>query len=182
MSKLDSLIERYRQRISLPWSDEAAAQRVIFCVYDEGEERRLRARLDEFDLVTKGSGHDWALFDLTETFANWMATQKYAKGYFNKPLLLNTLLPRYLEWLVSEFETFISDQNVNNNTVVALSGVGSIFGFMTVKDMVDKLAPRVKGRLLVLLPGSYENNNYHLLGGYDGWNYLAVPITADKDY
>ena len=38
------------------------------------------------------------------------------------------------------------------------------------------------GRLLVFFPGSYENNNYRLLDGYDGWNYLAVPITADKGY
>ena len=39
----------------------------------------------------------------------------------------------------------------------------------------------VAGRLLIFFPGSYENNNYRLLDAYDGWNYLAVPITADKD-
>jgi len=46
---------------------------------------------------------------------------------------------------------------------------------------VDKLAPMVKGRLVVFFPGTFENNNYRLLDGYDGWNYLAVPITADKE-
>ena len=50
------------------------------------------------------------------------------------------------------------------------------------KEVVDKLAPMVKGRLLVFFPGSFENNNYRLLDGYDGWNYLAVPITADKEF
>ena len=63
---------------------------------------------------------------------------------------------------------------------MTLSGVGSLFGFLKIKDVVDTLAPLVEGRLLVLFPGSYENNNYRLLDGYDGWNYLAVPITADK--
>ena len=66
--------------------------------------------------------------------------------------------------------------------VVALLGVGSLFSFLKVKEVVDKLAPKVGGRLLVFFPGTYENNNYRLLNGYDGWNYLAVPITADKEY
>ena len=34
----------------------------------------------------------------------------------------------------------------------------------------------------IFFPGSYEDNNYRLLDGYDGWNYLAVPITADKEF
>jgi len=36
----------------------------------------------------------------------------------------------------------------------------------------------IRGRLLVFFPGEYENNNYRLLDARDGWNYLAVPITA----
>jgi len=53
---------------------------------------------------------------------------------------------------------------------------------LKVKDVVDALAPLVSGRLLVFFPGSFENNNYRLLDGYDGWNYLAVSITADKEF
>ncbi|MBA7556966.1 hypothetical protein ES705_49694 [subsurface metagenome] len=51
-----------------------------------------------------------------------------------------------------------------------------------IQEVVDELAPLVSGRLLVFFPGSFENNNYRLLDGYDGWNYLAVPITADKEF
>ena len=64
--------------------------------------------------------------------------------------------------------------------MVALKGVGSLFGLLKVKEVVDKFAPLLRGRLLVFFPGSYENTNYRLLDGYDGWNYLAGPITADK--
>ena len=40
-------------RVKMPWRDDAApAQRVIFCVYPEYDELRLRARLDEFEIVT----------------------------------------------------------------------------------------------------------------------------------
>ena len=79
---------------------------------------------------------------------------------------------------------FVGKHNLTtlSNSVVAINGVGSIFGFLKVKEVVDKLAPLVTGRLLVFFPGSYENNNYRLLDGYDGWNYLAVPLSADKDY
>lgn len=183
MSRVRRLVQSYSRHISIPWRDDAAAaQRVIFCVYNESEERWLRARVDEFEIVTKQAGHDWALFDLTNTFAAWLSSQRYAKSYFQKPHLLATVLPKYLDYIVNEFERFLDSRNIGENAVVAIQGVGSLFGFLKVKDVVDKLAPQVPGRLLVFFPGSYENNNYRLLDGYDGWNYLAMPITADKDY
>lgn len=183
MSRVKRLVKAYSRHISIPWrEDAAAAQRVIFCIYNENEERWLRARVDEFEIVTKQAGHDWALFDLTNTFAVWLSSQRYAKSYFQKPHLLATVLPKYLDYIVNEFERFLDSRNIGEDDVVAIQGVGSLFGFLKVKDVVDKLAPQVPGRLLVFFPGSYENNNYRLLDGYDGWNYLAMPITADKDY
>ena len=182
MSRIKRLIQSYSRYISVPWRDDAAAaQRVVFCVYPETEELRLRAKVDEFEIVTRQAGHEWAMFDLTDTFAIWLASQRYAKSYFQKPHLLSTLLPKYLEFIIDEFANFLKRNEIGPNSVVAIKGVGSLFGFLKVKEVVDKLAPMVKGRLLVFFPGSYENNNYRLLDGYDGWNYLAVPITADKE-
>jgi len=181
VSKIKRLISSYKDFISVPWRNDAApAQRVIFCVYNENEELRLRANIDEFQLVTKQAEHEWAIFDLTDTFADWLSNQKYAKSYFEKPHLLTTLLPKYLAYITAEFEEFIQKKGIDNNCVVAIQGVGSLFGFQKVKDVVDKFAPLVKGRLLIFFPGSYENDNYRLLDGYDGWNYLAVPLSADK--
>lgn len=183
MSRVKRLIQSYSKYISTPWRDDAAAaQRVIFCVYNETEERWLRAKVDEFEIVTRQSGHEWAMFDLTNTFAGWLATQRYARNYFEKPHLLSTLLPKYLTFITEEFEKFLQKNEVGPSYVVAIKGVGSLFGFLRVKEVVDKLAPMVEGRLVVFFPGSFENNNYRLLDGYDGWNYLAVPITADKEY
>lgn len=183
MSRVKRLIQSYSKYISVPWRDDAAAaQRVIFCVYNETEERWLRAKVDEFEIVTRQSGHEWAMFDLTDTFAIWLASQRYARSYFQKPNLLSTLLPKYLAFITDEFETFLQKNEIGPGSVVAIKGVGSLFGFLKVKEVVDQLAPMIQGRLLVFFPGSYENNNYRLLDGYDGWNYLAVPITADKEY
>ncbi len=183
MSRVKRMIQSYGKYISIPWRDDAAsAQRVIFCVYNETEELRLRARIDEFEIATRQVNHDWEVFDLTDTFANWLSAQKYAKSYFEKPHLLSTLLPKYLSYIITEFEIFLQKNDINETSVVAIKGVGSLFGFLKVKDVIDKLSPLVKGRLLVFFPGSYEDNNYRLLDGYDGWNYLAVPITADKEF
>lgn len=182
-NKLKRLVDNYSSHIRVPWRDDAAAlQRVIFCVYDETDELRLRARIDEFELATREAGHEWHVFDLTNTFADWLAAQRYAQSYFKKPELISTVLPKYQQFIVSSFEAFLSKEEARENSVVALQGVGSLFGLTKVKGLVDQLAPMVKGRLVVFFPGSYENNNYRLLDAYDGWGYLAVPITADKDH
>ena len=76
MSKVRKLTDSYSHYISVPWRDDiAAAQRVIFCVYNETEERSLRAKVDEFELATKQAGHEWFMFDLTDTFSIWLTSQ-----------------------------------------------------------------------------------------------------------
>lgn len=182
MSRIKDLIESYAKFIAVPWRDDAAAaQRVIFCVYNENDELKLRAKIDEFEMTTRAVDHGWGLFDLSSSFADWLSSQRYAEKYFAKPELLGTVMPKYLEYVVSQFQEVIGDQVNDSNSVVALKGVGSLFGFLKVKALVDRLAPLVKGRLLVFFPGTYEDNNYRLLDGYDGWNYLAIPITADME-
>lgn len=182
MNKLKRLLRSYSQYIAIPWRvDTAAAQRVVFCVYDETDELHLRARVDEFELATRQAGHDWACFDLTNAFPDWMQGEEYAQSYFAEPELLKDLLPdELLDFIERSFVSWAAQVPLTEKTVVALTGVGSLFGFVKVKDCIDRLAPRVQGRLVVFFPGSYENNNYRLLDGYDGWNYLAVPITADR--
>ncbi len=183
MSKIKRLLQSYSRYISIPWrSDAAAAQRVIFCVYNENDELRLRASIDEFQIATRNVKHGWALFDLTDTFADWFAKQRYAKKYFQKPELVDGLMHRYLAYIKQEFETFLQVNDINAGSVFALKGVGSLFGFLNVRDVVAEIAPLVPGRLLIFYPGNYENNNYYLLNGHDGWDYLAVLITADKEF
>lgn len=182
MSKIRTLMNNYENYIAIPWkSDAAAGQRVIFCVYNEDDELRLRYNIGEFEMSTKKAGHEWLLFDITDSFAKWLSSQKYAKSYFENPKHLTPLLGRYLDYIDDEFQNFLKIKQSDEKTVVALIGIGSVFGLIKVKDLVDKIAPSFTGRLVVFFPGSFENNNYRLLDGYDGWNYLAVPITSDKE-
>ena len=67
-----------------------------------------------------------------------------------------------------------------DETVVAVTGVASLFGFTRVSEVLPLVEPHIQGRLLIFFPGVYEQNNYRLLDARDGWNYLAVPITAQE--
>ena len=182
MSKIKQLIDNYRTHIEIPWqTDRSAQQRVIFCVYPEYQELRLRVRLDEFEIVTKQAEHDWSLFDMTDMFPDWMESRKkYLKRNFETPGTLLTALPKFKLFIADKFEAFCKEKWAGPDDVVAVSGVGSLFGFIKVKEVVDLIAPLVPGRLVVFFPGSYENNNYRLLDAYDGWGYLAIPITSDQ--
>ena len=64
--------------------------------------------------------------------------------------------------------------------MVAVLGVASLFGLLKVSQVVQDVAPHIRGRLLVFFPGEHEGSNYRLLDARDGWNYLAVPITSEK--
>ena len=182
MSKTKQLLDNYRAHIEIPWqTDRSAQQRVIFCVYPEYTELRLRARLDEFEIATKQANHNWSRFEMTDMFADWMDSRKrYCKSNFETPTTLLTALPRFKNFIAERFQDFCAEKSAGANDVIAISGVGSLFGFLKVKEVIDLVAPMVPGRLVVFFPGSYENNNYRLLDAYDGWGYLAIPITSDQ--
>jgi hypothetical protein len=69
--------------------------------------------------------------------------------------------------------------SVNENTLVAICGIGSLFGLTSASSLLEKIAPQIKGRLLVFFPGQRDGSNYRMLDARDGWNYLAVPTSAN---
>ena len=69
MGHIERLIQHYDARVSLPWERHLAGpQRVWFAVYHKGEERRLRRRLDEFEISTQRAKHGWITIDLTDNY------------------------------------------------------------------------------------------------------------------
>jgi hypothetical protein len=179
-SRVDALVERYERHVRLPWERGIAGpQRVWFAVYRKEDERRLRYRVDAFRLATEKAGKAWAIEDLTNAFAEWMDTQEYREAFFRTPATLAPMLP--------EFEAHVAErlnaraQTQADDDVLAVLGIGSLFGFAKVSDVIPKVASAIRGRVLVFFPGSVAGNNYRLLDARDGWNYLAVPITAFDD-
>jgi hypothetical protein len=74
----------------------------------------------------------------------------------------------------------LNREDVSEASVVAVFGVGALFAFTRVSQVLKLVEPSIRGRLVVFFPGQYEQNNYRLLDARDGWNYLAVPITLDS--
>ena len=186
MGQIERLIQNYDTRVSLPWEQFVAGpQRVWFAVYSKAEERRLRRRLDEFEIFTKRAKHGWVILDLTDSFARWLSTcdDDHRLGYFAAPEHMegeSSALDDFKEAVIRQVADVLTSPKVDESTVVAVYGVASLFGFMKTSELVSKVESAIRGRLLVFFPGEHENNTYRFLDAREGWNYLAVPITADE--
>ncbi len=179
MSAVEELVNRYRNHIMAPWQHNLAVeQKAVFVVYPKTDERRLRARLGLFEEVTLRAGHELKLLDLTQVFAEWMVNLEYMETYFEEPENLTIPLEsEFLFFVVEKIRQVLTDVDVDSNTVVAVYGVASLYGFTKVSQVFKEVAEDIRGRLVVFFPGEFENNNYRLLDARDGWNYLAIPIT-----
>lgn len=174
--RISSLLKNYQSHISLPWTQMASSEeRSIFAIYKPEDELKLRARVVEFELATTDSSHPWLLLDITDSFATWLAEQKYAEAYFEDPKYLVAKYERYAKKLVKKLAVQVESAQ-DTNTVVALLGCGTLFGITSVSDLVKSLAAKVEGRLVVFFPGEQEGNEYRLLDAKNGWGYLATSI------
>ena len=131
MARIEDLAARYQGHISAPWQmNLAGGQKMIFVVYPKVDERRLRARLELFELATNQAGHGWHLFDFTDVFARWMATTSYSEIYFDEPdSLTMKLRSEFMSFAASELRNALEDKTIDANTVVAACGIASLFGF-----------------------------------------------------
>lgn len=91
---------------------------------------------------------------------------------------LSIFLPGFLEQVIQDLNAAMTMDEATTNSVVAVMGIASLFGFGRVSDVIKAVANNIRGRLLVFFPGEYENNIYRLLDARGGWSYLSVPITV----
>lgn len=179
MARIEDLADRFERHIATPWQRTVSgAQRVVMLVYDKELERTLRARKAAFETAARQARHDWHEIDVSDAFATWMAGDEYREEYFASPddlqLKLDAEFPKYV---AQRIQAALTADTVNENSVVALFGVGSLFGFARLSQILKMVEGDIKGRLVVFFPGHLERSNYRLLDARDGWNYLAVPIT-----
>ena len=72
----------------------------------------------------------------------------------------------------------LESEEAGPDSVVALYGIASLYGALSTSQLLDSVADAIQGILLVMFPGTYEGNRYHLLEISEGWNYRAVPVIA----
>lgn len=71
------------------------------------------------------------------------------------------------------------DEGHDRESVVAIYGVGSLYGFASVSDVLSRVDHAIKGRLAIFFPGRVQEGRYRLLDARESWDYHAVPITLD---
>jgi len=179
MSRIEGLLKAYEAFVQQPWPPNlSGAERVWFAVYEPSQERRLLFRLQEFETVTKRAGHGWRHLDISGLFADWMGNHRYREAYFEDPEAMDLALQDVAQHVADRVLAALCAPEADRDTVVALSGVGTLFGLARTSDVIERVAPSIQGRLLVFFPGRYERAQYRLFDARDGWNYLAVPIIA----
>lgn len=177
MSKIDDLLDRYEENVSRPWRTRVdGSQKVWFVVYPPEYEREICARTDEFRMATARADHEWTLCDLTAAFPEWMAQHEYRDRHFEEPSGFDYIKKDFLSALAGRVQNALVE--AGEDEVVALTGIGTLFGFARVSNLVEEVEPEIRGRLVVFFPGRHEQNTYRLLDARDGWDYLAMPIKA----
>ena len=181
MSDVDDLIQAYKKHASLPWIPNlAAGQRTWMVVYSPVEERRIRARLSDFENATRAAGKDWLLVDISTSFGEWIDVHPYRDRYFANPNSLSGAALRALRDYVIKKISEAASEKPDPDTVVAVVGVGTLFPFTEISGIIESAADLVTGRLAVFFPGDHRQDNYRLLDARDGWNYLATAITPQE--
>ena len=177
MSEIETLLRGYEQYVKLPWDPKlAGAQRVWFARYDPAQERRLRLRIGEFQAATTDGGHKWHLVDITDAFAEWMTEHDYREDYFERPKDMDLALTDFSDTVAEKVQKALKQPDVDDETVVALLGLASLFGLARVAKLIADVDADIPGRLLAFFPGQRDGANWRLLNARDGWNYHAVPI------
>lgn len=182
MNTIDRLLENYRRQVSLPWAGGVSGkQRVWFAVYPPNEERRIRARLPQFEQAAWESKHGWVEIDLTNLLPTWIAAHEYRDAIFAEPEYFTA--GSDIEVLaVKHVVEACSREEADESCVVALTGLSTLFDLVRVSSLVEKIEDHVRGRLLVFFPGEFAGNVYRFMDARDGFNYMAVPITSIESF
>lgn len=182
MSAIDRLLTNYSRQVRLPWSASMSGkQRVWFAVYPPVEERRVRAKQPQFEATTLEAHHGWLNVDLTDLLPQWIATHEYREGIFAEPEQF-TVSSELEDLAVERVRQACAGEDSDAASVVAITGLATLFDFMRVSSLVERVEDCVRGRLLVLFPGEYAGNVYRFMDARDGFNYLAVPITSAENF
>src|SRR3954464_13314330 len=139
MSAIDRLLTNYSRQVRLPWpANLSGKQRVWFAVYPPVEERRVRARLPQFEAMTLEAKHGWICVDLTRLLPEWIAGHEYREGIFEQPEHLSD--SSELEALAAEqVRRACSREDADTGSVVAVTGLASLFDFMRVSRLIDRV-------------------------------------------
>jgi hypothetical protein len=146
MSAIDRLLSNYSRQVRLPWPvNTSGKQRVWFAVYPPAEERRVRARLPQFEALTLEANHGWIRVDLTGLLPAFLSAHKYRESIFLQPEHLRPGSELEIRAAAHVKEAWSRDE-ADASSVVAVTGLGSLFDFIRVSSLIDRVEDCVSGR------------------------------------
>lgn len=180
ISKVDILLNNYEKVLKEPWAKRLSGQeKVWFLVYDPVDQRKVALRIGDFERITRKNKKNWIEIDLQNYFPEWMKNHEYRDAYFADPeAILDQIEYDFKNYLVKNISSIIDAIQNLENTVVAITNVSSLFGFLKLSEVLSEIYHLNRGRILIFFPGEYHNNHFRLMDARDGWSYLARPITA----
>ena len=142
-SKIDSLLYNYDKIINEPWSITLSGQeKVWFLVYDPSEQRKMDLRIGDFERYTKRAGKNWLEINLKSCFPQWMSAHQYRQKYFEKPkFIADQIESDFKKYVISYLQEKLNDPAADENTVVAVTYVSSLFGFLLLSDILKLISP-----------------------------------------
>jgi hypothetical protein len=148
---VEELLKAYARFVGYEWNARVAPEeRVWFGMYDPAEECRMRFRVKAFEEATVRAGHEWAALDLSGEFAQWMSSHEYRESYFESPEdLTDDLMDDFAEHVASVIEALRGSDGV-----VAIYGLGSLFGLMRVSRLLEMVSGRFGGGFSCSFRGS----------------------------
>jgi hypothetical protein len=156
MSAIDRLLSNYSRQVRLPWSATASGkQRVWFAVYPPAEERRVRARLPQFEALTLEANHGWVTVDLTRVLPEWISVHEYREAIFKQPEHFSP--NSELEVLAAErVRQTCSREEADAGGVVAVTGLASLFDFMRVSSLIERVEDSVSCPDCIIATRGYD--------------------------
>jgi len=177
MSKVEQLIKKFESIINEPWqSGLSGAEKVWFLIFDPVDLKKVHFNLSEFEMTTKNADREWLMISMNEYFSTWLSQHDYKESYFEEPEYISDALQGdFKDFVMNDISAQLKSNS--ENTLVVLKDASAIFGFVKLSEIVQDISKQIQGRLMVLFPGEFTNNQYRLMDARDGWDYLARPIT-----
>ena len=184
MSRIDQLRQELPTSLRLAMGTRGGRTHVLAGGLRQGRRTEAGHHLGLFKETTEHVGHHWHAVDFTNAFADWLCSppySDYAESYYESPTRFGTApMAALRESGCAQLTHTLQTVQPADDTVVAVYGVASLFGFLRISEILPMCENAIRGRLLVFFPGVYEQDNYRLLDARDGWNYHAVPITPSE--
>lgn len=180
MSKIEQLSQIFAEHVAVGWPEASSgAQRLVSVIYDPAEERILRAKLTLFQIAAERAGYSWRTVDIANFFGEWMKMLPYRDEYYSDVDALYDIAEDRFAAFVAERLIQALGQNHHARELLAVVGVGALFGLTSISDVLMRVDRHVRGRLIVFFPGRFRNDRFRLFDARESWNYHSVAIHVD---